>query len=238
MAAAERNAQFLACISHIGHDRPGQFGRRVVFWKEHDDEEPQWPCAHNGNIVGIDVNRVAADVIRGEGDGIGSDHEISISGIDNSCVFANLRSDQQAWIKPWRSLQQRSQLLRRKFTDGQKVRRIASHALMIIDGPGVPGQGRNQRCTSHSLPGAVHHVRELIMGGSNEGESKWITARKVIPAFEPDIMIAANDHRNLSLFESGAMPAKYIGVIDIRGEVTTHPSVAPQSCRSNDRVHE
>ena len=60
------------------------------------------------------------------------------------------------------------------------------------------------------------------MAGSNLGESKWITARKLIELLsrlQPDTMIAAKDHHNLSLYEPDGMPEKYIGVIDIRGEV-------------------
>jgi hypothetical protein len=57
------------------------------------------------------------------------------------------------------------------------------------------------------------------MTGSNVGESKWITAGKLIELLsllKPDTMVAANDHYNLSLYEPGGLPEKYIGVIDIR----------------------
>jgi len=64
--------------------------------------------------------------------------------------------------------------------------------------------------------------RELLMAGSKVGESKWITAGKLIELLsqlKPDTMIAANDHYNLSLYEPGGLPEKYIGVIDIRREM-------------------
>ena len=60
------------------------------------------------------------------------------------------------------------------------------------------------------------------MAGSRVGESKWIAAGKLIELLshlKPDTMVAANDHYNLSLYESGGMPERYIGVIDIRSEV-------------------
>jgi len=63
---------------------------------------------------------------------------------------------------------------------------------------------------------------ESLMAGSNVGESKWITAGKLIEllsGLQSDTMVAANDHYNLSLYEAGGMPEKYIGVIDIRTEV-------------------
>jgi len=63
---------------------------------------------------------------------------------------------------------------------------------------------------------------ESLMAGSKAGESKWIAASKLIELLsrlQPDTMVAANDHYNLSLYEPGGMPEKYIGVIDIRGEV-------------------
>jgi hypothetical protein len=62
---------------------------------------------------------------------------------------------------------------------------------------------------------------EWLMAGSKVGESKWITAAKLIEILSrlrPDTMVAANDHYNLLLYEPGGMPEKYIGVIDIRSE--------------------
>jgi len=60
------------------------------------------------------------------------------------------------------------------------------------------------------------------MAGSNVGESKWITAGKLIELLshlKPETMVAANDHYNLALYEPGGMPEKYVGDIDIRREV-------------------
>jgi hypothetical protein len=63
---------------------------------------------------------------------------------------------------------------------------------------------------------------ESLMAGNKIGESKWITAGKLIELLsrlQLDTMVSANDHYNLSLYEAGGMPDKYIGVIDIRTEV-------------------
>ena len=62
------------------------------------------------------------------------------------------------------------------------------------------------------------------MAGNKRGESKWITAGKLIELLSrlpPETMVAANDRYNLSLYEPGGMPEKYIGVIDIRAELFT-----------------
>ncbi len=59
------------------------------------------------------------------------------------------------------------------------------------------------------------------MAGTKTGESKWITAGNLIELLsrlKPDTMVAANEHYNLSLYEPGGMPERYIGVIDIRTE--------------------
>jgi hypothetical protein len=56
------------------------------------------------------------------------------------------------------------------------------------------------------------------------GESKWITAGKLIELLSrlpADTMVMANDHHNLSLYEPGGMPEKYIGILDIRKEEIT-----------------
>ena len=59
------------------------------------------------------------------------------------------------------------------------------------------------------------------MAGSNIGESKWITAGKLIELLSrlpAETIVTANDHYNLSLYEPGGMPEKYIGILDIRRE--------------------
>ena len=59
------------------------------------------------------------------------------------------------------------------------------------------------------------------MAGNRTGESKWITAGKLIELLSrlhPETRVAANDHYNLALYEPGGLPEKYIGVLDIRAE--------------------
>ena len=59
------------------------------------------------------------------------------------------------------------------------------------------------------------------MAGNKTGESKWIAAGKLIELLSrlhPETMVTANDHHNLSLYDPGPMPEKYIGVINIRTE--------------------
>jgi hypothetical protein len=59
------------------------------------------------------------------------------------------------------------------------------------------------------------------MAGSNIGESKWITAGKLIELLSrlpAETIVTANDHYNLSLYEPGGIPEKYIGILDIRRE--------------------
>lgn len=59
------------------------------------------------------------------------------------------------------------------------------------------------------------------MAGSNLGETKWISASKLIELLSrlpPDTVVTANDHYNLSLYGAGGIPENYIGVIDIRTE--------------------
>jgi len=59
------------------------------------------------------------------------------------------------------------------------------------------------------------------MAGKKTGESKWITAGKLIELLSrlhPETMVTANDHHNLSLYDPCAMPEKYVGVINIRTE--------------------
>jgi hypothetical protein len=149
--ASESDIQFLARAPHISHYRVHQLWRRAALRKEHVDKEPERSCAQDGNVVGVEVNRVTPDVIRGEGHGIGRDDEIPISGIDDGCVFANLRSNEEARIKLWRLLQQRSQLLKWKFADWQNLLRLAlSHVLMIIDEAALDGQGQDSWPAVHA----------------------------------------------------------------------------------------
>lgn len=56
---------------------------------------------------------------------------------------------------------------------------------------------------------------------AGSGSDKWITAEKLIrllSQLDPHAIVWPNDHHNLSLYESGGFPDRYIGVIDIRTE--------------------
>jgi len=53
------------------------------------------------------------------------------------------------------------------------------------------------------------------------GSDKWITVGRLIEVLsqlDPRTIILPNDHHNLSLYEPGGFPERYIGVIDIRTE--------------------
>jgi hypothetical protein len=97
--ASERNSQFFTGGPYITHDPLGQFACRAILWKKHDNEKPERACTQDSDVVCINVNYVATDVIRGEGDWIGRNNDITISGVDNSRVLANLGTNEETRIK-------------------------------------------------------------------------------------------------------------------------------------------
>jgi hypothetical protein len=53
------------------------------------------------------------------------------------------------------------------------------------------------------------------------GSGKWISAEKLIQLLsqlDAQAIVWPNDHHNLSLYQAGGFPDRYIGVIDIRTE--------------------
>ena len=91
--ATERDAKLIARDLHISHDRVDELGRGGTFRKEQHHKEPQGPGAHDGHVVGIDVDRIPPDVIGGKRDGVGRDDQATVARIDDGCVLSNLRAD-------------------------------------------------------------------------------------------------------------------------------------------------
>src|SRR3972149_2427763 len=74
MAAHQLHAQRLAGVNHLAEDLLGlPFGCPVG--QDHGGEEPGRARSHAGDVVRVDVDRVPADVVAGEGDGVRLGHQ-------------------------------------------------------------------------------------------------------------------------------------------------------------------
>ena len=54
--------------------------------------------AHRGQVVGVDLDDVPADEVRGEGDGVGLGGEVSVAEVDQGGVLASPGADDDAGV--------------------------------------------------------------------------------------------------------------------------------------------
>ena len=77
VAADEGCADFVAGGAKVGEDCVDG-GLNGVGWEEEGGEEPTRIGAEAGDVVGVDVDGVAAEVLGGERDGVGGEDEVAV----------------------------------------------------------------------------------------------------------------------------------------------------------------
>ena len=74
------------------------------YWSQYDFTGAAWTVlaarsAGGSDIVGVDVDRVPANLVGGEGDGIGLGHQVDPAHVDDRCVLAHLRARRARWAE-------------------------------------------------------------------------------------------------------------------------------------------
>ena len=93
MAAHERDTHRRAGLRQLGEELLHVRLLALALGQEHGGHEPSRSGATNGQVVGVDVQRVPAHLVGGEGDGIGRGDEVAIAHVQDGGVLAHLRSD-------------------------------------------------------------------------------------------------------------------------------------------------
>ena len=75
-----------------------QLGCGAFCGEEDGAEEEAGRRSHGGNVVGIDVDRVPANLVAGKSDGVGLGHEQAVAAVDDRCVLAHGRWHEQAFV--------------------------------------------------------------------------------------------------------------------------------------------
>jgi hypothetical protein len=70
MPAAQDDTQFPAGSRKLGEDLLHLGRPRLTFGQKEGRQEPPGDSSRGGNVVGVDVDRVPADLVRREGDGV------------------------------------------------------------------------------------------------------------------------------------------------------------------------
>ena len=98
MSAYRDDAQLGARRPDILENRLGQL-RRGLLWQEYGGQKPGRPRSQAGDIVRVDVHRVAADLLAGEGDRVRlRDENASAAEVDRRGVTTDARSQDQPWV--------------------------------------------------------------------------------------------------------------------------------------------
>lgn len=90
MAADQRHAELRARARELFEQQlHARLARAPVRQKERR-EEPERPRSPHRHVIGIDVERVPADLVRREGDGIGRGDEVAVAHVEDGSVLAYL----------------------------------------------------------------------------------------------------------------------------------------------------
>src|SRR5439155_141296 len=90
-------------------------------WKQERREEPTRTRAAYGDVIGVDLERVPADLVGGERDRVGGGHEIAVAHVDDRRVLTDLRTDDDAGIPERVLVEDRLQRLGTKLADWQEL---------------------------------------------------------------------------------------------------------------------
>ncbi len=93
MSSHDGYSQFPAGSGYLVEDLLNEALRRTSLGQEDGRLKPLRLCPSDGDIVGIDMNRIPPDFIHGKGDGVRFRHQVSIGKIDDGGILADLWSD-------------------------------------------------------------------------------------------------------------------------------------------------
>ena len=122
MPARQADPQRFARVVDLREDRFGQFRGGLPGRQQHRRQEPTRLPAHHRDVVGVDVDRVPADLIGGEGDRIGLGNQVAVAEIEHGGVFAGARPDDDARVVRREAGQQSFQKRQRQLAGRQKMR--------------------------------------------------------------------------------------------------------------------
>jgi len=98
VATHQCHAHCHARLCHLGEELLHVRFLTLALGQEHGGEKPARRRPAHGQVVGVDVQRVPAHLVGGEGDGIGRRHEIAIAHVQDGGVLADLRAHDHSRI--------------------------------------------------------------------------------------------------------------------------------------------
>ena len=99
MAPAEGNSQIPAGPGNLLEDRLHHFRVRLALGQKQSGQKPAGRSAHRRDVIGIDLDRIPADLSGGKCDRIGFGNQISIAKGNDRGVFADSRFDHKPGIR-------------------------------------------------------------------------------------------------------------------------------------------
>jgi len=121
MTPGQRHVQVGTGFGHLGENSIHQGCVGLAFRQQQRGQEPARRSSAAGHIVGIDVHRVPADFVGGEGDGIGLGDQVAVSHVNYRRIFAQSGADDETPIGTGIRRQQPGQMVGRQLTNGDGV---------------------------------------------------------------------------------------------------------------------
>src|SRR3989442_1413434 len=121
VATDERHVELIARRVELVEERRDRGLGGRAGWKQERREEPTRTRAAYGDVIGVDLERVPADLVGGERDRVGGGHEIAVAHVDDRRVLTDLRTDDDAGIPERVLVEDRLQRLGTKLADWQEL---------------------------------------------------------------------------------------------------------------------
>ena len=123
MTADQRDLELLARLGELTEQRAHHLLVRRAGWQQQRGQEPAGTGPAHRDVVGVDVQRVPAQLVSGEGDRIGGGHEIAIAEVDDGGVLAHPRPHEHPRIMARVLVENGLQQIGRQLAGGQKRHR-------------------------------------------------------------------------------------------------------------------
>src|SRR5438477_405053 len=121
VATDERHVELIARRVELVEERRDRGLGGRAGWKQERREEPTRTRAAYGDVIGVDLERVPADLVGGERNRVGGGHEIAVAHVDDRRVLTDLRTDDDAGIPERVLVEDRLQRLGTKLADWQEL---------------------------------------------------------------------------------------------------------------------
>jgi hypothetical protein len=131
VASDEGDAQIPAGVADLRHQPLGHSLVGGVLGQEQGDQQPARYGAGGGEVVGVDLDQIGAEVVGSEGNRVGLAHQKLLAQVNHRAVETHARPHQHPRVVDWGRRQETSEYLRRQLADGERWCFAIAHEVTV-----------------------------------------------------------------------------------------------------------